>query len=243
MRIAIVAITRHGCAILKRLAPSLPDADLVVTRKFADELLDVKNSVVVIDGRVPPAMGGLFENYDQLLFIFSIGAAVRLIAPHLKSKEVDPGVTVIDDAAQYVIPILSGHIGGANAFADEMAQILRATAVYTTASEVQKTITVDILGRELGWQVEAPKLNLVRMAANVINNEPVAFVQECGSRAWWPEGRPLPANIHLFETIDEVTLEKYSGLLWVTNQEIPPQFWDEMAERLVVYHPPAKRQA
>ena len=53
--------------------------------------------------------------------------------------------------------------------------------VLTTASDVGKTIPVDILGRELGWKVEAPKLNITRVSAHVVNGEPVAVVQEAGS--------------------------------------------------------------
>ncbi len=234
----MVAITRHGCSILKQLAPQLPEADVVVTRKFAEEMQGLDNRLVVIDGRVPPAIGGLFENYDQILFVFSIGAAVRLIAPHLKSKEVDPGVVVVDDAAAYVIPILSGHLGGANAFAENIANYLDATAVYTTASEARKTIPVDILGRELGWQVEAPKVNLVRVAAHVVNDEPVAVIQEVGSTAWWPAGKPLPSNIQRFTDLSEVDRDQFKGLLWITHQAVPDELWQELDERLVVYRPP-----
>jgi len=240
MKIAMVAITRHGCSILKRLGDAFPDADLVVTQKFAPEMEGIDNHLVVIEGRVPPAMAQLFEQYDQLLFVFSIGAAVRLIAPHLKSKEVDPGVVVVDDAAQYVIPILSGHIGGANAFAKAVAEHLGGTAIYTTASEARNTIPVDILGRELGWKVEAPKVNLVRVAAHVVNDEPIAVVQEAGSTEWWPADRPLPANIQRFGSMDEVDLDSFKGILWITHREVPSERWDELTERLVVYRPPVE---
>jgi len=70
------------------------------------------------------------------VFFVSLGAVVRLIAPFLKSKDEDPGVTVVDDAGQYAIPVLSGHVGGANAMAEQVAALLGAAPVLTTASDV-----------------------------------------------------------------------------------------------------------
>ena len=237
-RIAMVAITRHGSAMLNTLGPLLPEAELFVAPRFADLLAGVGNRVITIDGKVGAAVGELFGSYDQLLFTFSIGAAVRLIAPHLRGKEVDPGVVVVDDSGRFVIPILSGHQGGANAFAEQLAKGLGATAVVTTASEARGTIAVDILGRELGWRVEAPKVNLLRMAAHVVNDEPVALVQEAGARSWWPTDRPLPANITCFERLEDVVVADYAGLLWITHRQVPDEMWQQLQERLVVYRPP-----
>ncbi len=237
-RIAMVAITRHGCGLLQRLSPMFPQAELFVSPRFVELLDGVEGPVTPIHGKVAVAVGELFKGYDQLLFTFSIGAAVRLVAPHLEGKEVDPGVVVVDDSGQYVIPILSGHQGGANAFATEVAERLGATAVVTTASEARGTIAVDILGRELGWQVEAPKVNLVRMAAHVVNDDPVALVQEAGSRDWWPQQRPLPANIHRFDRLEQVELDEFAGVLWITHRDVPAEMWQQLPERLVVYRPP-----
>ncbi|MCG8428860.1 MAG: cobalamin biosynthesis protein CbiG [Chromatiales bacterium] len=237
-RIAMVAITRHGAERLATLGPKMPEADLYISQKFADLLSNLPNRVVPISIAVREAVAKLFASYDQLLFVFSIGAAVRLISPCLKSKEEDPGVVVVDDAGRFVVPILSGHLGGANAFATEVATLLNAVPVMTTASESLGTLPVDILGRELGWQVEAPKNNLVRVAARVVNGEPIAFIQEMGSREWWPAGKALPDNIYLFETFEAVDLNRYKGLLWVTERHIDEGIWQQLEGRLVVYRPP-----
>jgi cobalt-precorrin 5A hydrolase len=163
---------------------------------------------------------------------------VRLIAPHLRSKDDDPGVIVVDDAGQYVIPVLSGHVGGANEWSERIAGLLGAAPVLTTASDVGRTIPVDILGRHLGWRVEAPKINITRVSAHVVNGEPIAFVQEAGSPDWWTRPTPLPANIHRFARFEEVPLERYAALLWVTHAEVPAERWEALHERLVVYRPP-----
>ncbi|PZP54050.1 MAG: cobalamin biosynthesis protein CbiG, partial [Azospira oryzae] len=104
--------------------------------------------------------------------------------------------------------------------------------------DVGKTIPVDILGRELGWQVEAPKINITRVSAHVVNGEPIAFVQEAGSRRWWTRPTPLPDNIRLFERFEDVDLAQYRAVLWVTRREIEPAVWQQLGERLVVYRPP-----
>lgn len=237
-RIVLVAITKHGVAKALALAAKLPDAQLAVSEKFAETLPPIDNPIVVLKGALSANMGDLFNQYDQLVLFISLGAVVRLIAPHLKSKDEDAGVIVIDDAARYVIPVLSGHVGGANAFAEQIAALIDAQAVLTTASDVGKTIPVDILGRELGWQVEAPKINITRVSAHVVNEEPIAFVQEAGAKNWWTRPTPLPANIHLFDRFEQVDLNHYRAVLWVTHQTITPELWQQLEERLVVYRPP-----
>ena len=236
-RIGMVAITKHGAAQLATLAPQLPDANIIVSEKFAKTMQGLSNKVNVYSGALRAQIAGLFEDYDQIVFFISLGAVVRLIAPYLKSKDEDPGVLVIDDAAEFVIPVLSGHIGGANAYAEQLAELLQAKAVLTTASDVGKTIPVDILGREFGWKVEAPKINITRVSAHVVNEEPIAFIQECGETNWWPRATPLPKNIHLFKHFDEVDLKHHKAILWVTQQDIPLTLWQELEERLVVYRP------
>lgn len=237
-RIGMVAITKHGTAQVAELAPRLPEAEIIVSEKFAKTMQGLPNRVKVYSGALRAQMADLFEDYDQIVFFVSLGAVVRLIAPHLKSKDEDPGILVVDDGAKFVIPVLSGHVGGANAYAEQLAKLLQATPVITTASDVGKTIPVDILGHELGWKAEAPKINITRVSAHVVNEEPIAFVQECGATSWWTRPTPLPKNIHLFDSLDDVNLDQYKAVLWVTWRDIPKALWQELEERLVVYRPP-----
>jgi len=237
-RVAFIAITKHGAYQLANMAAKMPGADIIVTDKFNHLMVDVPNAVNTYTGPLRDQLAGLFSGYDQIVFFVSLGAVVRLIAPHLKSKDVDPGVLVVDDAAQFIIPVLSGHIGGANAYAEKLADILGSVAVITTASDVGKTIAVDILGRELGWKVDAPKINITRVSAHVVNEEPIAVVQECGNKNWWTRPTPLPKNIHLFERFEDVDLDQHKAILWITQREINDSLWSELDERLVAYRPP-----
>ena len=242
-RIAIVAITKHGAAQAAQLAAQLPHAHIVCAEKFAATFTGLANPLRAYTAALRDEIGPLFAAYDQLIFFVSLGAVVRLIAPHLKSKDEDPGITVVDDAGQFVIPVLSGHVGGANACAEQVAALLGATPVLTTASDVGKTIPVDILGRELGWKVEAPKLNITRVSAHVVNGEPIAFVQEAGSPNWWTRPTPLPTNIHRFERFEDVDLARFKAVLWVTRRAIDDTLWQQLNERLVVYRPPLDEAA
>jgi len=237
-KLVLVAITKHGAAQAVALAPLVPDADVIVSEKFAAAFEGVPNPVKSYTGALRAQMAPLFKAYDQIVFFVSLGAVVRLIAPQLNSKDEDPGVLVIDDAGQFVIPVLSGHIGGANAWAGHLASLIDALPVLTTASDAGKTIPVDILGRELGWHVEAPKINITRVSAHVVNEEPIAFVQEAGSKGWWTRPVPLPKTIHLFERFEDVDLTKFAAVLWVTRREVSGATWLKLNERLVVYRPP-----
>ncbi len=237
-RVCIVAITKHGVAQAVALAADIPQAHVCTSAKFAAAFDGTANTRRCYEGALSAQIAGLFADYDQLICMISLGAVVRLIAPHLKSKDEDPGVTVVDDAGQFVIPVLSGHVGGANAWAERVADLLGATAVLTTASDVGKTIPVDILGRHLGWRVEAPKINITRVSAAVVNEEPVAVVQEAGDANWWTRPTPLPANIQRFERLSDVDLNHYKAVLWITHAEVPPAQWQALHERLVVYRPP-----
>ncbi|MCP4933283.1 MAG: cobalamin biosynthesis protein CbiG [bacterium] len=237
-KVALLAITKHGCELVKKAATELTDATIAVPIKFAENFKPFKDRLHTYEGPSKAQIDHLFEQFDQIVFFVSLGAVVRLISPHLKSKEIDPGVVVVDDAAQYVIPVLSGHVGGANEFAEQLATILGARAVLTTASDARKTIAVDILGRDLDWKIEAPKWNLIRVSAHIVNDEPVALVQECGSKDWWKPKTPLPKNIHLFERFADVDLNAHKSILWITQKEVPQSMWDNLAERLIVYRPP-----
>ncbi len=98
------------------------------------------------------------KNSNALICLFSLGAVIRLIAPYLKDKKTDPAVIVIDDKTNFVISVLSGHIGGANELTQEISEKLNALPVITTAADVNKTIAVDLVGREFGWKLMMKQL-------------------------------------------------------------------------------------
>ena len=218
MRIAVVAITRHGIALAGRIVAALPGARLFAPDKFG--------AAHCYAGKVGDQVPALFAGFDGIVAIVSLGAVVRLIAPHLQGKEADPAVVVVDEAGRFAIPVLSGHLGGANALAGHLATALGATAVLTTASDARATIAVDLLGRELGWGLAASHGELVHCSAAMVNDEPVALVQEAGDSDWWANhanGRsgPLPANVVRFDRLEEVAIDDFAAVLWISRRVMP----------------------
>jgi len=92
--------------------------------------------------------GEQFQSQNALLFIGACGIAIRAIAPFVRNKLEDPAVLVMDEAGRFVIPVLSGHYGGANELAEIIAEKLGGTAVLTTATDVNRLFAVDVFARK-----------------------------------------------------------------------------------------------
>lgn len=108
--------------------------------------------------------------------------------------------------------------------------------MLTTASDARETLAVDLLGRELGWRFEATHDEIVRCSAAVVNDEPVALVQEAGAADWWPNhanGRkgPLPANLSRFDRLEDVPLTQFAAVLWVAERDMPAHLVAALAGR------------
>ncbi len=228
---AIYAITKHGIAIAERLRAQLPDADLYVSSKLTAPV-----GALPLTLPMGPVLKQTFTAYDCQIFIISVGAVVRMIAPLLENKKVDPAVLCVDDAAQFSICVLSGHVGRGNLFTDRVAKILDALPVITTASDVTGTLTVDILGRDLGWVLDDMDRNVTRGCAAVVNQTKVLFVQETGEPVWWPLERALPPGVEYATSLVGVDPGAYEILLIASDRELQasqPDHW----HNAVIYRP------
>jgi cobalt-precorrin 5A hydrolase len=234
---AVYAITRHGAAIAATLAAALPDADVFVSDKLrADPTVGAPSGARTLPLPMGPFLANSFAAYDCHVFVISVGAVVRMIAPLLVDKKRDPAVVCVDDDARFAICVLSGHVGRGNAFTDRIAAALGARPVITTASDVRGTLTVDILGRDLGWQLDDPDRNVTRGCAAVVNAAPVVFVQETGEPTWWPEAAPLPEGVSYATSLDDVDPQRHEILLIASDRELRdshPAHW----ANAVVYRP------
>ena len=146
MNIAIFAYSRTGCKTARRICMALPEAETLcyaVPRLAEPGFLPLEKAVY----------GAAFSEMDALIFVGAAGIAVREIAPYVRDKRTDPAVLGLDERANFVIPLLSGHIGGANALARRLAAALGATAVVTTATDVNGKFSVDTWAAEHGCAI------------------------------------------------------------------------------------------
>ena len=141
MKIAIFAFSRQGLATAERVRSALAGPD-GVCRIYAPERL-AGGDVTPVVPPLPEFTGPIFHEADALVFVGACGIAVRAIAPHIRDKQTDPAVVSLDELARFVIPLLSGHIGGANALAVRLAKALGALAAVTTATDANGRFSVD----------------------------------------------------------------------------------------------------
>jgi len=153
----IFYITENGLNLAKRLRRLYPEARI---EKF--------NSNEVSD---------LWDKHKNLIFIMAAGIVVRTIAPLIKNKKTDPAVVVLDETGKYAISLLSGHIGGANDLAKDIAEFLKGEAVITTASDVNNLTAIDIWANENNLSIENMEI-MPHVATRYINNGALRIYSE-----------------------------------------------------------------
>jgi cobalt-precorrin 5A hydrolase/precorrin-3B C17-methyltransferase len=186
----------------------------------AAHLADVWPDAHFYDGKARDALGMAWNECDGIVLFLATGAAVRLIAPLLRSKHRDPGVVTVDDAANFAVALCGGHEGGANDLAASVADTLGATPVITTASDSLGIPALDSLGRNLGFHLEEDS-DLASVGAALVSGEKVRLV----SQRRWPIG-PLPENVAR-------TDESEAPVILISDRiEEPPR-------PAVIYRPPS----
>ncbi|MDL2210161.1 cobalt-precorrin 5A hydrolase [Desulfovibrio sp. OttesenSCG-928-O18] len=178
---AIYVLTQQGAITAAKLAASM-DVDLYVPPSLGP-----------IDGAKPfdslrALVAKTFSAYRQHIFIAAAGVAVRCIAPHLRDKSIDPAIVVLDHHGRNVISLLSGHLGGANKLAQDVAEILGGQAVITTATDTENLPSLDILALEFNMAIAnvraVVQVNSALLAGRpVVVNDPHNDLQLRGS-AW-----------------------------------------------------------
>ncbi len=117
-----------------------------------------------------------FTQGRRLILICATGIAMRTLAPVIKDKLTDPAVLVLDEQGQFVIPLLSGHEGGANQWADDVAKITQGQAAITSARQYlnptwivgmgcERNCPVSVLKGLLAEALVSAKLNMEDIAA------------------------------------------------------------------------------
>jgi cobalt-precorrin 5A hydrolase/precorrin-3B C17-methyltransferase len=151
-------------------------------RAAADLAARLGPDAVLADGPVGPALQRMWAQLDSAVFFLASGAAVRLIAPLLRDKHTDPGVVCVDEARRFAIALTGGHSGGANALAEQVADVLGCTPVVTTATDSTGSTPLDEIVDLLDATVDG---DLAECGVAVLDGAPVRLEN--------PLGFPLPA--------------------------------------------------
>jgi cobalt-precorrin 5A hydrolase len=149
---AVWAITPNGVDIAKTILEKLPVVDV-----FLSDKLSAKEIQTTAFDTFADALCEHFHRYDGHVFIMATGIVVRSIAPLIQSKVEDPAVVVVDDRGLHAVSLLSGHIGGANALAIQIADCINARPVITTATDVNRITAIDVLATEKQLFIENPQ--------------------------------------------------------------------------------------
>lgn len=161
MKIAIISVSKKGHDLSLVLKKQLDkDSTIIATDIFYK---DVKNTFKL-----------LFYEYDAIIAIMASGILIRSIAPLIKSKTTDPAILNIDEEANFVISTLSGHLGGANKLTSKVSNILDATDVITTATDVNKKLGVDVLAKDLYLRIKNPS-EILYFNKAILEDEEILF--------------------------------------------------------------------
>ena len=224
-KVSVLAITKNGINIGIKLKELFPNWEIFAPVKLSNE----NNSIIWYSEPTSDKIIELFKNSNALICLFSLGAVIRLIAPHLKDKKTDPAVIVIDDKTNFVISVLSGHIGGANELTQEISEKLNALPVITTAADVNKTIAVDLVGREFGWRID-DDTTVTKISAHMVNAEPIGVFQQTNDQKWYKQ---LPKNVTIYDSLEELKKSNSKAHLIISDEIID----NELSQESVIYRP------
>lgn len=232
MKLAIYAITVNGAKQGRRLKQSLPFADLFVAKVAIDDTPEAE----LLSYPLAEFVADTFSKYDGHIFICASGIVTRMISPLIKDKRIDPAVICLDEQARFVISMLSGHRGGANELTERVAHIVKATPVITTASDTSETVSADMFGAPFGWSLDpVSEPSITSVSAAIVNDQPVAIVQQAGEKKWWKYDKRMPTNIVTHTDLADIDPVQFSGLLLVSDVKDPGiSQWDN---RVVLWRP------
>jgi precorrin-4 C11-methyltransferase len=230
--IAIVAVTRRGVEQARLLRRRLRSGVVHRPERYGP---CEHGWEMPFRGSLSERVPELFQNYRQIVCFLAAGAVTRLIAPCLASKDSDPGVLAVDEAGRFVIPLLSGHKGGANVFARTVAGCLGAVPVVTTASDAIGGLSLDLLEDAFGWTA-MPRDRLKPAARALVDGEPIAVLQEVGSPGTWLDEVELPSNVAVLRDARELGMRAFAYVLWITDRVI--EDLEGVAEERVLWYRP-----
>ena len=194
--ISIIPISGSSRVLAERILASYPEAKILPFGSFSKEV---------------------FHESSSLVFIGAMGICVRSIAPFAEDKHTDPAVVCIDSTGKYVIPVLSGHIGGANDLSKELANLLGAEAIITTQSDNANLWALDTLGKKYDWTLIAKDSNAA--ISTFVNGKPTALLLDIRDKGTDYLERTVPSHVSIFYSFEAIPQQDYELLMIVSPQQ------------------------
>lgn len=194
--ISIIPISDSSRVLAERILASYPEAKILPFGSFSKEV---------------------FHESSSLVFIGAMGICVRSIAPFAEDKHTDPAVVCIDSTGKYVIPVLSGHIGGANDLSKELANLLGAEAIITTQSDNTNLWPLDTLGKKYDWTLIAKDSNAA--ISTFVNGKPTALLLDIRDKGTDYLERTVPSHVSIFYSFEAIPQQDYELLMIVSPKQ------------------------
>ena len=194
--ISIIPISGSSRVLAERILASYPEAKILPVGSFSKEV---------------------FHESSSLVFIGAMGICVRSIAPFAEDKHTDPAVVCIDSTGKYVIPVLSGHIGGANDLSKELANLLGAEAIITTQSDNANLWALDTLGKKYDWTLIVKDSNAA--ISTFVNGKPTALLLDIRDKGTDYLERTVPSHVSIFYSFEAIPQQDYELLIIVSPQQ------------------------
>lgn len=197
----------------------------LLAEKLAKELHEAEIIQKPIDYKV------IWQSGNSLIFIGALGICVREIAPFLQNKKTDPAVINIDINGQFVQPVVSGHIGGANSLAKQVAQTLGAIPVLTTVSDTSDLWSLDLLPKQFNWKIECSG-HLTQLMGLFVNQRRTALLVEARDKGTLFLESDCPEFVEVFYDVEKLNPDEFDLILAITP------FLHDFGKKAIFYRPP-----
>lgn len=207
MKQAILLISETGLNVAQTISRELHNAP-IYTQKTLEGCHTVSSFDVFLREH--------FAELDALIHIGALGICVRHIAPLVGNKYKDPSVVCIDSTGKFAIPVLSGHIGGANELAEKLARTLGGEAIVTTQSDNTNLWALDTLGKKYDWQTSVSRAAMNKYIYHFVERRPTALLLEVRDRGTAYLERTCPPHVKIFYHYKDIPFEQFGLLITVS---------------------------
>jgi cobalt-precorrin 5A hydrolase len=220
MKIAIATINNPSLAAAKKLLPYLSGHECHVFNKAQEGKMD--NAQFHLFAKVDDILPTAWAEFDAIIFLMATGAVIRKIAPYLKDKATDPAVLIMTLDLKRIIPLLSGHLGGANELANELCEKIEGCVNFvTTASDQIKVLAFDMFAKKHGFVISNLK-SLAEVSNAIINKKKVEVVSyPCMIEAVKAFEGYKEENFEFFMPDDLENLDENMPRVYITPQRLP----------------------